>query len=365
MPPAKPPLLTAAHAAIAAATLALCCLALMLWQVRSNMLLREEIRNLRDQRMGLIENIRETNREVADLRDSLSGRADRAFAPQRRPSRPGSAAEAEATPAVSSLGLPISFDNGPRDRMLVALTFDGGSLANAADEILDTLASRNVRATMFVSGEFVRRFPRNILRIASAGHEFGNHTATHPHLTSWESDQTHTTLPAVNAAMIAGELRSANIAFRKLTGRDFLPLWRAPYGEKNRRICLWAQNAGYLHIGWRQGRSWRENLDSNDWIPNEESSGYHAPREVLDKILSIAASGSDGINGGIVLLHLGTVRRDPGGQVHRMLGVMIDRLRGMGYRFVTVSEMLAQSGVSLTVLDSLRLTQAEGRIAAQ
>jgi peptidoglycan/xylan/chitin deacetylase (PgdA/CDA1 family) len=109
-------------------------------------------------------------------------------------------------------------------------------------------------------------------------------------------------------------------------------------------------------VGWRQGRSWRQGLDSNDWIADEETPGFHTPEEVLDKFLTLAKAEPDGINGGIILMHLGTVRKNPSAQVHRILGRLIDELTAQGYGFVTVSEMLRESEIDTGLLSASRFT---------
>lgn len=247
-------------------------------------------------------------------------------------------------------GLLLSLDNGPLDQKIIALTFDGGSLCNAAAEILDTLSSRNVKATFFLTGEFIRRFPETVKRIVGDGHEAGNHTATHPHLTTYEQDHTQTALPGVSAVFLERELHLAEITFNKTTGRPFSPLWRAPYGEVNAALCRWAQAAGYLHVGWRQGPSWSHSLDCTDWVADKETKGYHSPQQVLDKIVNAAGEKPAGVNGGIILMHLGTERVEPDAQVHRVLGALIDRLRGRGYSFVTAGAMAAAAGADLSLL---------------
>ena len=238
------------------------------------------------------------------------------------------------------------FDNASPDAAYFALTFDGGSFANAADDILDTLASRGVRSTMFLTGAFIRRYPDVVVKIASMGHELGNHTATHPRLTTYADDRTQTTRANVTRQTIAVELENAARALADRTGLRFAPLWRAPYGEYNRQICRWALEAGYVHIGWRQGGSWARNLDTNDWVPDEGSPGYRSPDEVMRKIVGIASQ-PRGLNGGIILMHLGTERKIRSQQVHIILGRLIDTLRGMGYEPVTVSELLYMSGVDV------------------
>lgn len=248
--------------------------------------------------------------------------------------------------------LPVSFDNGDRTRKVVALTFDGDGHDNASQEILDTLASRGVKATMFVTGRFIERRPGLIARIVSEGHVVGNHMYGHPHLTAWEQIRVQQTLPDVTAAMVARQLARADSVFYRLTGRWMAPIWRAPYGDKNRTVCAWGQQAGYLHVGWRQGRTWKQSLDSNDWIPNASEPGYFTPSEVVDKFLNAAREEPYGINGGIILMHLGTVRAQRSQQVHLVVGTLIDRLRELGYSFVTIPQMAEVSEVDLSLLRS-------------
>ncbi len=345
--------------ALAALTLALCSVAFGLWQFRTASLLRQENHQLQRQRLDLLEALREERRPSdtasAQLKKEPKGTSD-VPEPVVRSARPAKPVTYPPPPraSISKLGLPVSFDNGSPDRKLVALTFDGGSHANAAYEILDTLRSRRVRATMFLTGHFIRRHSKLVRHIVQEGHEVGNHTYSHPHLTAWAQERSHRTLAKVTPELIATELARADRLFHATTGRHFVPLWRAPYGEKNREICIWGQKAGYIHVGWRQGRSWRQSLDSNDWVPDEETPGYHSPREIYEKIISLASSEPYGANGGIVLFHLGTLRKDRKEQAHLILGLLIDSLRDMGYELVTVSRMMKLSGVSRSNLAQLR-----------
>ena len=203
---------------------------------------------------------------------------------------------------------------------------------------------------MFLTGRFMQKEQDMVRRIINDGHEVGSHTWSHPHLTSFAQDRTQTTLPSVTEAFLARELLMTDSVFSAIYGSKLSPLWRSPYGDHNRTICVWGQRAGFLHIGWGQGRTWRRNLDSNDWTPNEETAGYHTPQEVYDKIMELAGEPEGGINGGIILMHLGTVRTQREKQVHLILGRLIDSLHSLGYRMVTVSELLNESGVDISHL---------------
>jgi len=136
-----------------------------------------------------------------------------------------------------------------------------------------------------------------------------------------------------------------------VTGSDMLPIWRAPYGERNREICLWAQQSGYLHIGWKQARYWRQNFDTNDWVPDSETPGYYTPEETLKKFNALADLQPFGMNGAIILMHLGTQRKQKDQQIHLILGLLIDQLREKGYAFVPISVLLKESGVDISLLD--------------
>ncbi len=269
---------------------------------------------------------------------------------------PISTYEAALKPAkLTPLSLPYTVNNGSSSVKMVAITFDGGSYANAAGEIMDTLASRNVKSTFFVTGNFIRKYPEVLKRAAQEGHELGNHMMSHPRLTSYAQTKMQVTLPDVTLQTVIRELSKAEELLFSSTGLRFAPLWRAPYGEFNYEICNWAQQAGYLHIGWRQGRSWAENLDSNDWIPDEHTPGYKTPQQFMEKVLNQAQNSTQGLNGGIILMHLGTERKDRSQQVHLYLGQLIDSLRSTGYEVVTVSRMLEESGIDLNKLSNNHL----------
>ncbi|MBN1306839.1 MAG: polysaccharide deacetylase family protein, partial [Chitinispirillaceae bacterium] len=340
-------------------TIALCAAVFAAWALRETWKLHAENAILRTSRLSLIEQLKHSNREIGSLTSANEhvraggGKTAPAAASPPLPNRRARIETHNAgrpTARAAERNTPHHFSNGPVDRPAVSLTFDGGSLANIADAVLDTLASRSAIATMFLTGAFIRRFPGIIRRIAAEGHECGNHTFDHPHLTHYGIDRTATTLPSVNEAILRGQLFRTERIFHETTGSSLAPLWRAPYGEFNREICRWAFEAGYLHIGWRQGRTWREGLDSNDWVPDPETPGYHTPEELLEKVVTLARQPPYGINGGILLFHLGSKRKSPATQMHTVLGTLIDTLRAGGYRIVPVSAMIASSGVDLASL---------------
>jgi peptidoglycan/xylan/chitin deacetylase (PgdA/CDA1 family) len=243
---------------------------------------------------------------------------------------------------------------GPSDRREVLVSFDAGSSDRGATEILDALAKRNLHTTIFVTGEFVRRYPALARRITADGHEVGNHTDTHPHLTTYAKDGRQTTRLGVDRAFVAGELARTARLYRDATGRTMAPLWRAPFGEHNAEIRRWAAEQGYWHVGWTGGRS---GLDGMDWIVDPKARGYRPAERLLSRLVQHAE------NGGIVLLHLGSDREEP---VSSRIDVLLDGLAGRGFRLARASEFLERQGYDAARLATFRVApSAEPRDAAR
>jgi peptidoglycan/xylan/chitin deacetylase (PgdA/CDA1 family) len=66
-----------------------------------------------------------------------------------------------------------------RHEKAVYLTFDDGPIPEATPFILDLLREHNIKATFFMVGDNVRKYPELYQRIVSEGHQVGNHTHNH------------------------------------------------------------------------------------------------------------------------------------------------------------------------------------------
>ena len=233
---------------------------------------------------------------------------------------------------LSGEGLDFSPDltRGPASLPLVSVTFDGGSQRGEADRILDLLREEGIRTTLFLTGDFVRRYPELVETAVRDGHEIGNHTDAHPRLTTYASTFTQATAPGVSAAFLRDELVKAERALEAAQGRRFGPLWRAPFGEHNAEVRAWAWKAGYLHVGW----TW----DSLDW--REEKAGGDTPDagDMIARFRAFEARGPSALNGSILLFHLGSHRAQEVQQI-------LIHLRARGMHPVPVSALLAASAV--------------------
>jgi peptidoglycan/xylan/chitin deacetylase (PgdA/CDA1 family) len=243
---------------------------------------------------------------------------------------------ASGPPTANYLANDLS--RGDRERKQVSLTFDGGSTDNAAQQILDILKEHNLQVTIFLTGGFVEKFPEATKRLVQEGHEVGNHTWNHPHLTSYAADKQNVTLPNVTREFVHDQLTRTAKLFEEVTGQKMAPFWRAPYGEHNAEIRQWAAELGYRHVGWTRGRSWQESMDTMDWVADTTSQAYHTSEEILAHLMNLANEETHGINGGIILTHLGSHRQD-GDHFYTVLPRLISGLREKNYALVKVSEL--------------------------
>lgn len=215
----------------------------------------------------------------------------------------------------------------------IALTFDGGADRNAVDFILATLQRHQVRATFFLTGDFIARYPQDTRRIVAYGHEIGNHTWSHLHLTTFNENFRHNTLYDVSKEQLQIELLKTAHVFGRVTGKMMAPFWRAPYGETNDEINSWAHELGFQHIGWTaQGRN---TMDTLDWVADPSDPLYVSGAAMAERIVALAQRPE--FQGGIVLMHVGTQRKSDLVQAH--LPDMITGIAAAGIPLLTVSEL--------------------------
>jgi len=249
------------------------------------------------------------------------------------PPRPGSPvfAPGGTLPAVlwPGQGEALNLTRGPGGRRRLVLSFDGGSSAEVAAEVLDILKARGVRTTLFLTGAFIQRYPALVKRMAAEGHELGNHTMNHPHFAPGMKRD-----PKWTRERVQKELLEADAALLRVTGRPMDPFWRAPFGEHTAEIRRWAEELGYRHVGWSEG------ADTLDWATPHERRLYRTGEAIVARLQQRLDRDGDGI---IVLMHLGSARpandRPTDG-----LGAFMDRARQQGWSFVPVGAYLHDLG---------------------
>ena len=167
-----------------------------------------------------------------------------------------------ATPTpVSDEPVPLpmltNIASAPRDGRAVYLTFDDGPDPIVTNQILDILARYNAKATFFVLGDSVDRYPEVVQRIVNGGHTVGNHTYFHE------------ALPRETDEVVVQTLAATNNAIARATGRSPACM-RPPYGSLDERTLQLVRAQGYGVSMWE--------VDSNDW---RHTDAYTIAAEVL------------------------------------------------------------------------------------
>jgi peptidoglycan-N-acetylglucosamine deacetylase len=217
------------------------------------------------------------------------------------------------TPGLPASLLGRDLERVPTGDRLVALTFDAGANADGVASILATLEQQQVRATFFLTGDFVGDFPDPARRIVAAGHRLGNHSVSHPYFTQLSDGQ------------IRSELRAAADAISATTGTPPGPFFRFPYGDRDARTIAVVNGAGYLAVRWT--------VDSLGWqgtMGGTRDAGF-----VVQRVLAAASPGE------IVLMHVGSNPDDHSTLDAAALPTIIASLRANGYTFVTLDALLA------------------------
>ncbi|MEU9339331.1 polysaccharide deacetylase family protein [Streptomyces sp. NPDC048290] len=179
----------------------------------------------------------------------------------------------------------------------VALTFDDGPVADSR-RLLGILKERNVKATFYLVGKNVQRYPTTARDAHRAGHQIGNH--------SWD----HADLTRLTSAQVRSQLSRADTAIKQATGVKPSTL-RAPYGAHNATV---RQAADRPLVHW--------SVDTLDWRYRDSARIVKTVKEQTKP-------------GDIVLLHdihRTTVNAVPG---------IITALKARGFHFVTVDQLFA------------------------
>ena len=218
------------------------------------------------------------------------------------PTPPRTAAEGWRSSAPWQLVSPQLVTRGADRAARVALTFDGGASSAPTPAILDALREAGVHATVFLTADFVERNPELVVQMARDGHEFGNHSSSHPDMTKLSSQA------------IMAELERLEAAVQALTGKSTRPWFRPPFGAYDDRLVKIAAQQGYYTVLWT--------ADSADWRPEL------APSVIQNRLLTYAAPGA------ILIEHLGS------SQSAQVLPEVLRRLKQQGLQFGTLSEVM-------------------------
>ena len=194
-----------------------------------------------------------------------------------------------------------------RDDNKIAISFDAAWGGDKTEKILDILDEYGVKTTFFMVDIWTQRFPDLVKEIAARGHEIGNHSTTHPKMSTLSREQ------------ILKELDTMADNVQAITGVR-PTLFRPPYGDYNNDVVLIAREAGYEPIQW--------SVDSLDW----KNKGV---QPLIDRATKNVKSGD------IVLFH------NDSKYILDALPTILKSYREQGFTVVPISELLLTGETTL------------------
>ena len=207
-------------------------------------------------------------------------------------------APAVAEASASSRQLPIYCVQ--RDQKMLSISFDAAWGNEDTQQLIDILGEYNVKATFFVVGEWVDKYPESVKALADAGHDVMNHSNTHAHFSQLSTDE------------IIADVTACNDKIEAVTGVR-PTLIRPPYGEYDDHVITAIRSMGMEPIQW--------DVDSLDW---KELSAAEITERVTTKVQP----------GSIVLFHNAAIHTP------EALPGILEALLQEGYTFVPISELI-------------------------
>ena len=190
----------------------------------------------------------------------------------------------------------------------IALSFDAAWGNDDTGTLIDILAKYNAKATFFVVGDWVDKYPESVKQLSDAGHQVQNHSTDHPHMTKLSSEQ------------MLSQLENCNNKIEAITGVKPTLFW-APYGDYNTNVITTVESYGMKTIQW--------DVDSLDWKDNA------TPDSICERVVSKVKPGS------IVLFH------NDADHTPEALPRILETLSGQGYSFEFISDLVYQDNYTI------------------
>jgi cellulose synthase/poly-beta-1,6-N-acetylglucosamine synthase-like glycosyltransferase/peptidoglycan/xylan/chitin deacetylase (PgdA/CDA1 family)/spore germination protein YaaH len=206
----------------------------------------------------------------------------------------------------------------------VALSFDDGPDPKWTPKILDILRNKGVKGTFMLIGEEAAENVGLMQRVVREGHEIGNHTWSHPDISSISTRQLDLELKFTE------RLFESKLGVQPLYFRPPYDIDEEPDTDDQAAPVEHIQKAGYTIIGSK--------LDTNDWNEQPRKTPAEITQSILDQLDAMTTKPQ--FRGSIILLHDGGGDRSA---TVAALPMLIDTLRARGYSIVPVSALMGKT----------------------
>lgn len=219
---------------------------------------------------------------------------------------------------------------------MIALVFTGDTFADGGEFIAKTLKEKNIKGSFFLTGNFYRieEFHPVIEKLIKDGNYLGSHSDKHLLYCDWENRDSL----LVTKDEFTKDLKDSYAEMKKFnidpaSARFYMP----PYEWYNDSIALWTNQMGLVLINFSPGT--RSNAD---YTYPEMGEKYLDSRCILKSVLDYEKFSPNGLNGFILLVHIGTDPRRTD-KFYSYLPYLIDTMKRRGYVFVRIDELLGKN----------------------
>ncbi len=119
----------------------------------------------------------------------------------------------------------------------IAISFDAAWGNEDTPKILEVLKANDVRATFFMTGGWIEKYPDDVKAIAAGGHDLGNHSENHKQMSQLSAEE------------CKNEILKPHEKVKQLTGKEMC-LFRPPYGDYNDNLIQVCREINYYPIQW-------------------------------------------------------------------------------------------------------------------
>jgi endoglucanase len=221
---------------------------------------------------------------------------------------------------------------GDTTKKQIALVFTGDEFADGGEIIADVLNANNVKASFFLTGKFYETAAFNaiIQRLKNDGHYFGAHSDKHLLYADWTNrDSLLVTRGQFRKDLRRNYKRMKSFGVKKADAHYFLP----PYEWYNTSISGWTGEMGLTLVNFSPGT-----LSAADYT-YPGMSGYKTSDEIYNSIMSYEEHSAHGLNGFILLTHIGSDSRRSD-KFYLRLDALIKELKDNGYTLIRINELL-------------------------
>jgi len=205
----------------------------------------------------------------------------------------------------------------------VYLIFSAHEFADGGKTVAQTLKKQKVKASFFLTGAFYNNPDNKLLinELIADGHYLGAHSDVHLLYADWtKRDSSLVSQKQFSDDLKANYKKMAAFGITPEKASVFLP----PYEWYNAESVDWSRQMGLKVINFTPG------IRSNADYTTSDMSNYRSSETIMDDIKTFEKKDPNGLNGCIVLIHLGTApeRTD---KFYNRLGELLDWLKKRGY----------------------------------